>query len=263
LTLILSAIGTAVGLAVFCGCGFFILIVGAADQIQRQLQGRANPDLSDLIALGAGFLVQIGIGVIGYLVFQGLYLAGMIYCTSAPRKHDARTMAQIALGLHVGSLVLFVVLFLIGFSQGFTQAAGGQPFGQPAEGGVNVLGTIMQGISNFLGLAGTITFLLFLRATALGVESPGLAQSISYLIGVAVAFGLCLFGMMGLTLLAGGGAPRPGARADGLASMTAGCGCLFIILALTFVIWWLVTLFQVRGAVDRFVRRYRNMGMGY
>lgn len=256
-TYILIALCVNLGVSILVGC-----IGGVLGASQASSSGRSGGGTQGL-EMGLNCIN----GLVGLVCF-GLSIAGQIYCLSAPDRYGARTLARTSLGLFVGAIVfiiLGVILIVAGMAgsaanfgsnparmlQGFIMSAG--------------IGLLIIALGYIALIAQNVVFLLFMRATALGVEAKGLAQSIGYLLGVFGALVVTVIGMVAVvfSLASGAAASRTGREAEdfmaGGGAMMLGCACLLVILALTYFIWYIVTMVQIRGAIDTFLRRARHM----
>lgn len=205
----------------------------------------------------AGALAAIVVlGMIGALAWRGLAIVGNIYCLAAPAKHAARVFSLICLGLMVGGTLFYVlsqVLQLAG--GGFGRAAAAGPFG---GGAASTAGGIVGLVGTILESAWFILFLLFLRAVCLAMREEGLARSVLFLLFVVLAtvlsMGIILVAVVATAAGAAGGAFGPNSNAGaGLGILVLAGGCLFLVLFLASLIWYIVTLFQVRGAITNYL----------
>jgi hypothetical protein len=132
-----------------------------------------------------------------------------------------------------------------------------QPGREPATGLNYVLNVLMNGFI----LIEPFVFLFFLRSLALGVHNRVLSQRIVYLMMVAGAIVIFVIGLLaigtdqptGPTMR--GPDPQALGRKDFASLLFSGCGCTIGILFLTFSIWYIVTLFEVRTAISVYLRR--------
>jgi hypothetical protein len=130
-----------------------------------------------------------------------------------------------------------------------------------------------QGLSAVIGLAEFICFFLFLRGVAVALKKDGLAQNVLiYMISVpiywalavvsviifVVATGAAMFG----ALSSSAGSNNPSVAAGnvagaGAAMIIAGITCwgLLALIGLALFVWYVVLLYQVRGALDRWLDR--------
>jgi hypothetical protein len=129
----------------------------------------------------------------------------------------------------------------------------------------------LMGLSFTLFLAERYCFLFFLRGTAVSMRREALGRQIVYYM-VAVPVVIVLFVMLWFLLVCGGGlamfgaaTSATGAKTPGQASAAAGnaagmavgwfvagitCGILEVLVALCMFVWYLVIIFQTRGAVS-------------
>jgi predicted Zn finger-like uncharacterized protein len=256
-TYILIALCVNLGVSILVGC-----IGGVLGASQASSGGRPGGGTQGL-EMGLNCIN----GLVGLVCF-GLTIAGQIFCLSAPDRYGARTLARTSLGLFVGAIIfviLGVILIIAGMAgsavnfgsdparmlQGFIMSAG--------------IGLVVIALGYIALIAQNVVFLLFMRATALAVEARGLAQSIGYLLGVFGALVLTVIGMVAVvfSMASGASASRTAKEAEnfmaGGGAMILGCVCLLVILALTYFIWYIVTMVQVRGSIDSYIRRARHM----
>jgi hypothetical protein len=144
---------------------------------------------------------------------------------------------------------------------------GASPFSLGGGGGA---GMSAAGLGSLLTIAAFVVFLFFLRSVALAVRARSLANTIkTYLIAAAISIGVgillsgiamavagaALFSMIGRggPPTAGGGAVA-GTAAGAVLAMVA-VACIMVPVVLGMFIWYIVILFQVRGAIDRHLRQ--------
>jgi hypothetical protein len=248
ITLILYSIGAtlALGMLTFC------MVVALTATFTVGSAGRGGAKSEEESAALVMVLVG-GLMVLGGLTILGLRITGQAFCIAAPSKHGAKGLAIAALLLTIASL--FLTFGMVGL--GFIEGATGKPPLPMNRGQVTGLNSVLNVLSNGIVMIEAIVFLFFLRAVALGVHNRGLAQSIGYLMmvgGTIVVLFIGLFAVMAVTM-PGGGPPAAGRRdLEGAMALVGVCGCVIGILFLTFAIWYLVTLFQVRNAISAYLR---------
>ncbi|HZT81593.1 MAG TPA: hypothetical protein VFA26_15310 [Gemmataceae bacterium] len=268
-TLTAIAIITAIVLPFLMCCAGFA--VGAA------LVGSSGPKgpNAGTAAVGGGGIILIAVlGFVGSVLVQALTIAGNGLCMFAPQRNAAKMLAIISFALVTFALLLSLAGQAIELANlittGATAAIGPSPL-PTAAGGV---GPIIGSVGGLLRFAHLVVFLFFLRAVCLAMREDGLATSVVYLmilglitiLVIVVVFVLALVGVIGgAGLMASGAAAGPGGGGGGGAAgaggtLLAGAGilmiagsCLFFILVLAFVIWYIVTLFQVRGAITNYL----------
>jgi hypothetical protein len=143
--------------------------------------------------------------------------------------------------------------------------------------GVNFLhhvsGMILTNVALVCWIGGFYCSLLLLRAVCQALGKDGLAQSLmAHLITWASSHALALLMFLAMFALVGtaifnfapgvgqGAGPPPGAMSDTLQGVTMIVGllmCLVLVAWLGLFIWYLVILFQVRDALESFLRRRR------
>ena len=115
------------------------------------------------------------------------------------------------------------------------------------------VGQLAGNVAQLIGVVALVVFLFFLRAVALTIRNHGLAATIKQLL-ILSGTGVVLFlGMMLVAVASAVAGPSPGAM-QGPVILVAGCGCTAGVLMLVAFIWYLITLFQVRDALTRYVR---------
>jgi hypothetical protein len=216
------------------------------------------------------------------LVAKGLQIAGHGFCIMVPPKRSsaikglaiatfALSIAGIALGL-LGNVISWVT------GPGFAASGmgGPNPFAGLVAMGSGFTITLALALLSFLcSIAWFVVFCLFLRSIALVVRNLGLANTIktfmisvgayiggtfAFIMVVAFAVGLAFFsslgGGMGGGGMGGGMGPRGGAG-FGMGILVLTCFFYLAVLGvgLALFIWYIVILHQVRGAIDRHIRR--------
>lgn len=254
ITLILYSIG-AVGFVILAFC-----IVAPFAALIATGNSAGQGDAKTAGESGAIVLLIVDIFmVVGGLIILGVRIAGQVFCVAAPRKHGAKGLAMAALLLTIVGLLLLLGISGLGL---FERASGKPPLpmdGEPAS----ALSMVLNMLSNGAVLFESIVFLLFLRAVALGVHDRALSQRIVYLMMVGGTIVVFIIGVLVIGRDRTTGATMPGADPQALgqrefenASPLLGLfGCTFWILFVTFSVWYIVTLFQVRSAIAVHLRR--------
>jgi hypothetical protein len=191
--------------------------------------------------------------MIGMLVCIALTVLGNVFCMSAPEAAGARILAIVSLSLLIAYLVLQIGSVLIRvFSLGFALAMSdpGVLFAQHGLAGiVGLIGTVA-------GFAHIIVFQLLLRALAQTLRRDGLAGAIlammivgAVAVVVQVAMAVIALTTVGTSIAMGPSRASFNNMSAGF-GMTAALGCLFLVLMLTWIIWYIISLFMVRAAIS-------------
>jgi hypothetical protein len=213
---------------------------------------------------GAGPYVASAIGILAAMAWMGVNLFGHYKCMSVPDKSGTglRSLAVTTFGLVAAWAVLSVIGNIVMTVIGVTAS----PLNPMAAIGGGLAGMSVGFLGMLCSFAGFITFMLFLRNVAVAVRRKNLAKSLmTYLwtsIGCAVG-GFLLIGaaiaVMGVALFSAASSNGPpsagaatGAAAGGLAIL--GLGCLSAVVFLGLFVWYIILLFQVKGAVNAFAR---------
>lgn len=239
-------------------------IAGASAMSSAKTGGQA---VGAAATAGAGVIIVMVIALLIGLASQALSVVGRVFCLNVPpgRGGGLKNLAIASLGLYAGALVFQYLGNIISWAQlGF--GAGGSPF---ASIGSGIAGMSVGGIGALLAIAGIIVFMLFLRAVALAVKARQVANGIkTWLITMAISTGVGIllmivgFAIAGAAMFSalggGGGSPPSSGAAAGLAGgalLMGAVGCILGVMALALFIWYVIILFQVRGAIDRYLRR--------
>jgi hypothetical protein len=230
------------------GFGTFATLVN-----QTRAGGGAGPAV---VAGGGGMIALIVLGLILWLVCEGLWITGIAFCLGTPPRRGARPLAMtvlimrsIAAALSIPGLVILLA------NRGEIDPASGST---AAQNGFNM-------ISGILGIASFIVFLCFLRAVAFLMKSPRLGETCLYLlitsilasvIGCGAVFiGTIVLGVsVGLSAAAKGGA-GPGPGLGGGLAFLFGCGAILFLIWLGLAIWYVVTIVRIRGRVGDYLAR--------
>jgi hypothetical protein len=214
---------------------------------------------------------------IGYV----LGLIGHILGLASPRARAAKSLAVWVLVVSLVSLALSIVPYALsgvfGGAQGIMammggagnpMLAGGQGgFGGPAgaemPGWVTTANLVLGGINNLLTVAALFLFGFYVRAIALCLGADSLRRSVKgwmIMVGVAVVLGLVVvlaFFVMFKDMIANAGAgaaPPPGGLPPGMSPGNliafAGVGCLFGVVVLALLVWYIIMLAQARTAIS-------------
>ena len=247
ITLILTAILVMLGTLILLPCG---MLVGGAAAFSLAAPGPGGQPGNPGAALGVVGMIAI-LTVVLMLASHILTLVGYGFCMGAPDESGARGLATATLSLSLASMVASGVSLVMVLAAGAGLAAA-NPFALGAAGTLSMLLSFGQMI---LSLAAMFTFLFFLRAVADALREGALAASIQSLI---MLFGISLgafvvMRLVAMLFLAGGGVGRGAAPAFGLVMLSVTCiaGIGLIVAA----IWYLVVLFQVRGALTNYLER--------
>jgi predicted Zn finger-like uncharacterized protein len=242
-TLVLVAIFTAIlSIAVFIAGVLLIFRTAIGNAAQAQTREGAEAATEKGLTGLKMFLGFFVLGVLGSLVMQ---MIGYFFCMAVPPKKGAKGLAIATFCLATGSLALSVLGDAILFLS--ENGLEGLLFG----GGI---GRRLQPVANLMSLAGFIIFLLFLRNVALALKSHGLASSIATLMVTGAIFFVGIVSFAVMTLLASGSSSSAAVESTGL--LAGLCACGNILLGLVWFVWYIVTLFQVRGVIDSYVSRY-------
>ena len=115
----------------------------------------------------------------------------------------------------------------------------------------------MSVIANFISLAQMVVFVVFMRQAAVSLGERGLARSIVFLlvysvIAVVTSIGLLLMLLL-TTLRFLLGLAEAGARPEAAGGSVVAMLVIVGILLLGMIVWYIVSLFQLRGAITRYV----------
>jgi hypothetical protein len=249
--LILASIFTLIGLFVVLFCGGMFLGMMATQGAAGA--GRGRPE--DVAPALGGALVLAGLVILGGLTAFILQITGQVYCVAAPARNSAKGLAVTSLVLTLLALFLNLAGYAWLFMGGVGAAARANPVGLGAAAGG---GNVLTASSSLVQFVQFIVFLFFLRAVALSVRAYGVAQGVIYLLilgGIMIALFVAI---IVLIVAAGVGQLGKQGGADLMAAVgTMGIAgmCVEIVLAISFFIFYIVTLFQVRGAIFTFARR--------
>jgi predicted Zn finger-like uncharacterized protein len=257
ITLVIYSIFIALGDVLLACCAQVVvafLLVGA---MQQGMQQGARPEGLAVAAGGSAmlYLAVLIVEVVVLLACVALSFTGNVFCIFAPPKHGAKILALVA-------LILFGVSLLGAVGAMFLPAIGTTRAG----GGVMAAASGPVALGGGLGVtASWVVFLFFLRGMAKAMKDHGLAQSVVYLVvmaGITVLLHVVFACVMVLATagLFASAAERGNIggmeRAYAGASLVSGIFALVIVcLYLASFIWYIITLFQVRGATSRHLGR--------
>jgi predicted Zn finger-like uncharacterized protein len=249
---ILAAIFTVIGAYLLQCFGTFV-IGGATAELGANQTAR-----SSAAAAGLAALFVLGLSLLAYLAGLVLYVVGNCFCLRAPDRRGANTLAKIALGLMIAAIVFVVIGTTIGMvSRG--------PASSPDSSSTLGAGAVVNLLGFVLGIGHNIVFLFFLRAVALSIHDEGLARNLLYLlifyivdlvitiVGVVVIL-IAAVGTIA-TVMSGSGS---GQGSNALAGLGIGMivgGCILILLGLAYVVWYIIALAWVRGAITTYLFR--------
>jgi hypothetical protein len=257
-----------IGWTILSICARFVIgIGGVASAGSARTPGAAAGAMA---GMGTGFMVLTVVDLLVRLLGDGLRGTGHGLCLASLARRGSMIK-----GLAIATFALFILYVLGNYgavlaatvSVGFLASGGG---GNPLtflSGAFGVM-LILSAIGGLANLAGYIVFPFYLRSVAYNVKDHGLYKQLTtfiicecILIGLSVLIGLLAVGIVGAAIFGslGSGTPR-GAQTGAAAAGMAMCGFgIYFILAglasLALLVWFIVILFQVRGAVDRHIRR--------
>jgi hypothetical protein len=270
INLIIISIWVILGLVVVSMCGGVLIgVTGAASMSSARTSGQAVGDPS-AAATGFGVIALMALVFVIGLASNVLRLAGHGFCMAVPPKRGSaiKGLAVATFALAVGQIVCSYLGNVVSWVSGAGFAGTGIRV-NPAlglGGSGAAIGLALLGMA--AGIASYIVFLFFLRSVAFAVRQPDLARTIrTFLIAVAsalgatiVAYGLmiALVGAAVVSSFGGGGrAPNQAAAGalGGVMILFMVFGCVFVVAGLGLFVWYIVILHQVRGAIDRYLRR--------
>jgi hypothetical protein len=243
-SLILAAIFVLIGLVLIAAFGT-TLMAGAARAAVRN--GEQPQAVKDAAASLTGLLILIAGGGI---VAQLLWVSGHGLCMGVPQRTGARGPAVAAFVLAVGA----TAFHLLGL---FSKLAVGGDVNKAQR---FLLATDSDSAFDLLvvaaSLAALAAFLAFLYLTLRALGQQGMARSVVYLMAcgaVATVLTITMAVIVGIEADQDRGVAGQRGGATALTGLGLGLGCIGIILALAWIIWFIVTLFLVRAEVVRVV----------
>jgi hypothetical protein len=169
---------------------------------------------------------------------------GFGFCASVPPQTGARGLGIASLVLAIGDAAVNPATLALIVAGGGLTAAQAHP-GDAAATARATAGLIaaLSVLSFLLTVANPLVFLFYLRAVALALQAPPLAQSFLYL---KVLYGAAVF----LTVvLAGVFLAFVGSLQAAAAGVVCVFGSVILLLVLAMTAWGIVCLFQLRGVV--------------
>lgn len=252
--LVLIGIFTLIAAYALIFVGLLVIGAGAVSAASSARTG-AGPSSGAAAGVFGGVGIICCSGVVLLAAFI-LTVTGNAFCASAPPLNGAKTLAIISLVL-VCLQVLFAIIGGVAGGVAGAQAGaasssmgGGPPASSPAFPGSNIFGLI----GNFLGLAYYVVFLVFLRQCAITLRERGIAKSILFLLiytgVVVVVSGILVFALIlgAVAVLSSGGGGAAGLGAGAIIGLI-----LILLMALGMLVWYIISLFQIRGAITKFV----------
>jgi hypothetical protein len=222
------------------------------------------------VAAVVGFFLVVGLGALLWVSEMGFRLAGEGFCMGVVPPRRATYLKGLA--ITVFALGAANLLFFYG---GFCGDIGLAMLSSSNKSGgyIGGLGIVASNLASLIFLGERYCFLFFLRGTAIAMRNDGLGrQLVIYMIALPVAWvlmtlllivvfcggGLAMFSAA--TSAAGSGKAGAGAAAGNAAGMAVGwlvaiiaCYALAILVAIGLFIWYIVLLFQTRGAVSGYL----------
>jgi predicted Zn finger-like uncharacterized protein len=249
--LILGALFTVLGAVLFVCCGTFATI-GIAGAAAKNAQSSAAVG-------GVGMLVVFGVYFLAVLAALALFIVGNCFCLRAPPRYGANTLAKVSLGLWVGAVLFAITGTTVNLAgQGMAAAS-------PLSVGASGAGQVINLTGNLLSLAQHVVFLFFLRAVCQAIQDYRLAKQLVYLIVffiasfvVTVVMAVVLVALAGWTVAStlAQNADTPGTSAlagIGIGFMVA--VCFILLFAVINLIWFMIALAHVRGAIKTYLFR--------
>lgn len=190
--------------------------------------------------------VMAAMGVVTIITRLVIYAAQIVetigfgFCVAAPPRSGTR-------GFAIGTLVLALGCLLLDFIYFVSLLAGGADPTDNGEFAIARAGylAILALLSFFALVTYRFLFLLFLRASAAACRAAGLAQQLIYLMilyGVLVLLGFVIF-LVALVSDSSG-------RREGPVVVLV-LSVVFLIIGIAWLAWYIVALFQCRGAMAR------------
>ena len=278
INLVIIAIWIGIGTGVAALSGWLLLVLfgvasfgsmmssagpGSGPMSQQQANQMAGQ------AAGAGVAIMVGGCAVGGLVILLLLaqlatrLTGLGFCmgvAATPKTQALKGLAIAVFSLAIANLVLPLGSTGASFALARTALGG-------------CVGFSGQGLTAVLTLAEYICFFLFLRGVAVVMKKDGLAQNILiYMIAAPIYFAMVVIMAIVLPLvgaaaflgvgMSSAGSNQPSqamgnAAGAGAAMLVGGlvCGALIVLIGLALFIWYIILLYQVRGAVDGWLGR--------
>jgi hypothetical protein len=228
---------------------------------QQQAEDVAGQAAGTGCAILVGVIVVWGLIALFALAWEAARITGYGFCMGVAPAKKTKLIKGLA-----------IATFCIALANIFLPTAScGGTYLMARTGAILYVGS--GGVIGLLYLAEFICFLLVLRGVAAVMKKEGLAQNlVIYTIAVPVYFFiimglLCLLPFIGVAALLGVAASSSGASsASGAAGNFAGAGAalaiggitctgLMVLIGIALFIWFMVMLFQVRGAIDGWLDR--------
>lgn len=267
-TLVLSGVFTLLATALLSCCAFGVVVGVLAGSVSQAARNRGNVGgaLGTSLGLFIAVCVLAGLGV---LIMFGLTGVGNIFCIAAPRKKGAKALAITSSALVGATVLLLVISITVVVLSGALAASNRSVQGLQGLLAGSLVGLILYFLSVLAWFSQIITYQFFLRSVSVILQRTGLTSAITWMIGVGGAAILVYILGMAVQLVSGIGAARAtafsrgGSSANDLASTGGALGgllggaltCFGAILYLTWFVWYIVTLFMVRGAISARVER--------
>jgi hypothetical protein len=215
----------------------------------------------------AVFILLLDLGSVG------MYITGLAFCMGAPpnKRYPVRGLGMTAFIL-CASFGLFYLLgyiiVLVSMSDAITAVSAANPFGfAPSMEGMG-FGLITVGLSYIVRLATFIVSLFYMRAVCQAVKKEKMASTVvTYMLSVggfvfaSIVITVLMWALVGASFFAATSASSPGAAinsartAGALMLVACGLACVMGLVYLGLFIWYIVLLFQVKGAVEYYIRR--------
>jgi len=204
----------------------------------------------------AGNLFVSCIVLLAALAAVVLDLIGSIMCLASPEFEYAKTLAKLSLIIKVAGVLFVVVAFILIFA-GAGMLAASNPAGFICT---SRAALALLGLGYLLLVIQFAVFLLCLRALAITMRRSGLALNTLWLVIVFVFSFLLLAGSVTVVIFGLEDGPAKTSRGPGSSTgpieMTGIVGsCCGIIMVLSVVVWYVVTITQVRAAIMEYVSR--------
>src|SRR5262249_34693180 len=245
------------GLLLLFGVSVFTDVTGS-----KTAQGATSSAASGAVGFLGGVLILII--VLGLIPLAGvaLRLTGYGFCMGCPSRRNSSMKVLAIAAFSCGCAA--VVLGLAG------RAFGG--FGNMRGGGANAAASMLAGGSGALGglstllfYAGFFLFLSLMRSVCLSLREHGAAKSVLTLIIAWAAFlGVCVV-LVPIMICAGGvglfgavssrSAEEAGTKLGAMVIVFMVVGALVGLTWLGLYVWYILLVQQVRGLVDRHLRR--------
>lgn len=258
---LLISIGVAISGVLLGACIGFVAGMSAA-----AAAGSRGPGAASTASSGVAFTVSFGVSFLMQLTSQGCQLFGLFKFMSVPDKPGTglRALAITAFSLLAAAAGLGLVGNIVSFVSGVGGGVSMNPAALMAGG---MAGMILGIVGGLCSLSGFVTLVLFLRNVATAVKSKGLAKGFMAFMITAISLVVVLIlltvvaiAVLGVSAFSAPSTPAPGA-APGMptgvmagAGLLAGLSCLAIFGGLGMLLWYVILLVQLRGAVAGYAR---------